>query len=210
MTYTTILFDLDDTLYTPGNGIWEQISQRIHQYMVTYCHILPEHASDVRKTYFRKYGTTMRGLVIHHHIDPAHYLDFVHDFDLSSMIAYDPALYELFTNLPYEKYIFTNASRGHAERVLRLLKIQDFFLSIVDVMNIQPFCKPMPEAFYKALDILQKEPGECIFIDDSLRNLDQAKALGFFTIHPNTDITQVTQPHTTISSLLHLPDVLPT
>jgi putative hydrolase of the HAD superfamily len=210
MTYTTILFDLDDTLYTPGNGIWEQISQRIHQYMQDYCHIPAEHALEVRKTYFRKYGTTLRGLVIHHHIDPAHYLDFVHDFDVSPMVAYDPELHAMFTRLPHEKFIFTNASRGHAERILGLLQIQDFFVSIVDVMNIHPFCKPMPEAFVKALDILQKEPGECIFIDDSLRNLDQAKSMGLFTIYPNADNTQVTQPHTTISSLLHLPDVLPT
>jgi putative hydrolase of the HAD superfamily len=210
MTYTTILFDLDDTLYTPGNGIWEQISQRIHRYMESYCHIPAQHASEVRKTYFRKYGTTMRGLVIHHHIDPAHYLDYVHDFDVSPMVAYDPELHAMFTRLPHDKHIFTNASRDHAERILSLLQIQDFFISIVDVMNIQPFCKPMPEAFTKALDLLQKEPGECIFIDDSLRNLDQAKSMGLFTIYPNADNTQVTQPHTTISSLLHLPEVLPT
>jgi len=210
MTFTTLLFDLDDTLYKPGNGIWEQISHRIHQYMQTYCHIPAQHASDVRKTYFRKYGTTMRGLVIHHHIDPAHYLEYVHDFDVSPMVAYDPEIYAMFSKLPHEKHIFTNASRAHAERVLRLLQIQDFFISIVDVMNIQPFCKPMPEAFTKALHLLQKKPDECIFIDDSLRNLDQAKSMGIFTIYPNADKTMVTQPHTTISSLLHLPEVLPT
>ena len=210
MAFTTLLFDLDDTLYTPGNGIWEQISQRIHQYMVAYCHISAEHASDVRKSYFREYGTTMRGLVIHHHIDPTHYLDFVHDFDLSPMITYDPEVYSLFAQLPHDKYIFTNASRGHAERVLDLLKIREFFISIIDVMAVQPFCKPMPEAFSIALDSLQIYPTECIFIDDSIRNLDQAKKMGLYTVQPNAELTQLTQPHATISKLTHLPRVLPT
>jgi putative hydrolase of the HAD superfamily len=42
--------------------------------------------------------------------------------------------------------------------------------------------KPGVEIYRKALDITQREPGECVFIDDRAENLESAKQLGMHTI----------------------------
>lgn len=43
--------------------------------------------------------------------------------------------------------------------------------------------KPEPEIFEIALSRIGKPAGECLFIDDSLTNIEQARKMGFATIH---------------------------
>lgn len=43
--------------------------------------------------------------------------------------------------------------------------------------------KPEPEIFEIALRRIGKPAGECLFIDDSLANIEQARKMGFVTIH---------------------------
>jgi putative hydrolase of the HAD superfamily len=43
--------------------------------------------------------------------------------------------------------------------------------------------KPDPLIYQLALDVTQRRPGECVFIDDRPENLEPAKALGIRTIH---------------------------
>lgn len=43
--------------------------------------------------------------------------------------------------------------------------------------------KPQPEAFRKALDALGCQPGEAVFVDDRLENVEGAQAVGLQAIH---------------------------
>jgi putative hydrolase of the HAD superfamily len=209
MNYTTVIFDLDETLYKPGIGIWNKLSDRIHQYMHEVAGIPEEVVIETRIKYYGKYGTTMRGLIIHHDIDPNHYLDYVHDFEIDGEITFDQKLHDMIAELPYERHIFTNATREHAQRILKILGILDFFDPIVDIMDVFPHCKPLPEAFEIALNKFDKKAHECIFIDDSVKNLNTASEMGFFTVLPNADETKIAQPHTLIHELVDLPQILP-
>ena len=209
MSYTTIIFDLDETLYQPGIGIWNKLSDRIHQYMQEVVGIPEEFVIETRLKYYGKYGTTMRGLITHHGIDPHHYLDYVHDFEIKDEISFDPALYDMVAGLPYERHIFTNATREHATRILKILGILDLFDPIIDVLDVYPHCKPDREAFDIALEKFGKSADECIFVDDSIKNLNTANEMGFFTILPNADETKPVQPHAQVHELVDLPEVLP-
>ena len=209
MTYSTIVFDLDDTIYPPSSHVWDMISDRIHTYMIDKIRIPQEQVSGIRNEYYQTYGTTLRGLVIHHQIDPHEYLNFVHDIPVLDQLVPDPKLKEMLQILPHRKYIFTNSDKKHANRVLNHLNIQDQFAGIVGIMDIFPSCKPMKEAFEIALKIINHLPEDCIFIDDSINNLNQAKQLGFYTILPNSKITKIDLPHATIVNLSDLPQVLP-
>ena len=209
MTYTTIIFDLDETLYRPGAGIWNKISDRIHLYMEEVVGIPHEFVIETRRKYFATYGTTMRGLITHHGIDPNDYLAYVHDFPLNGEISFDPDLYKMFANLPYELHIFTNATRTHAQRIIEVLRLNEFIHPIIDVMDVHPYCKPMEEAFDIALEKLGKRAEECIFIDDSVKNLNTANAMGLFTILPNAEETKPAKPHALLKNLVDLPLVLP-
>lgn len=207
--YTTLIFDLDDTLYPPTSGVWDMISVRIHQYMIEKVGIPSTDVVRIRKQFYMTYGTTMRGLVLHHHIDPAEYLAFVHDIPITDRIIQEPRLRETIQRLPYQKFIFTNSDRPHAMRILKHLQIDDLFIDIVDVMDVFPDCKPMPQAFQTALNKINRKASECIFIDDSLKNLDEARAQGFYTILPNTESTEQKIPHATVKTMFDLMKVLP-
>ncbi len=119
--YRFLLCDLDDTLYPANAGIMKAVGERISQFMVDRLDVLPEMAPYLRRHFRERYGTTMRGLILHYGIDPEDYLEFVHDLPLSDFIQPDPALSAALANIGLTKVIFTNASREHALRVLTIL-----------------------------------------------------------------------------------------
>ena len=113
----TWIFDLDNTLYCGTHGLFEQIDARMKAYLATYLDVDEDEAYRVQKTYFREYGTTLRGMMINHAMDPGPYLDFVHDVDISA-IAPAPALDAALARLSGRKIVFTNSDLAHSERVL--------------------------------------------------------------------------------------------
>ena len=67
---TTWLFDLDNTLYPEKSGIFEQIDERMKIYISQKLKISKEKAFDLQKLFYKKYGTTLCGLMKHYDIDP--------------------------------------------------------------------------------------------------------------------------------------------
>src|SRR5713101_7333745 len=75
------LFDLDNTLYPARCNLFAQIDVRIGAYICGWLKIGPEEARRVQKQYWREHGTSMRGMMTLHGVDPQHYLSYVHDID---------------------------------------------------------------------------------------------------------------------------------
>lgn len=183
MFIETIFFDLDGTLYPNDNGLWEVIGARMNQYMVERIGIPEEDVSELRSDYFRRYGTTLRGLQIHYQVNADEYLAFVHDLPLEEYLNPQPMLRELLLGLPPNRWIFTNADSDHAFRVMSALGLIDCFKGIIDIRKIDYVCKPNPEAFQKAMAIAGNPiKKNCIMVDDSERNLITANKLGLTTI----------------------------
>ncbi|MBN1659705.1 MAG: pyrimidine 5'-nucleotidase [Anaerolineae bacterium] len=177
-----VLFDLDDTLYPRTAGVMGQIRVLILKYMEERLGLATEEANALRREYLKTYGTTMRGLQAHHGIDPGEYLNFVHDMPLHEYIAPNPALDEALAAIPQKKVIFTNASRGHAERVLEVLDIRHHFDRIVDVSDMDYLSKPEPSSYRRICDMLGQRPEACVLVEDVARNLQPAKELGMVTV----------------------------
>lgn len=208
MPYTTLFFDLDDTLYPRDCGLWPAIYQRISLYMHERMGLPWELILSLRKRLFQQYGTTMRGLVVEYGIDEQDYLAFVHDLPLQDFIQPDPAVRAMLLRYKQPKVIFTNADRNHARRVLRVLDLEDCFDLIIDILDMSPYCKPMPEAFRLALrKANDPEPASCVLIDDMPANLATARWLGFYTIRVG-DVTPALQYHTAVMRLNDLSAVL--
>lgn len=183
MTIDTLIFDLDDTLYPPSTGVWDAIGIRINQFIQDNLDLPPESVAVVRDELFHKYGTTLRGLQIVYGIDPYKYLNYVHNIPLEDYLQPNPALRGVLSQVSARMAIFTNADQNHALRVLDRLGLAGIFERIIDVMDVAPYCKPQPEAFQRALQILgNPNPARCVLIEDSLRNVDAAQQLGFRTI----------------------------
>jgi pyrimidine 5'-nucleotidase len=181
--FSTLFFDLDETLYESSSGIWMAIRERIGLYMHERIHLDWDVVPGMRSQLFQTYGTTLRGLIALYDIDTQEYLDFVHDIPVGDFIKPDPVLKDLLKSYPQRKLIFTNADRNHAIRVLKALGIQNSFESIIDIQDINPHCKPMAEAFQRALELAgSPDPYSCAMLDDSQSNLATARDLGFTTV----------------------------
>ena len=183
MRFTTLLFDLDDTLYPASTGLWSTLKARMNDYMSKRMRIPETDIGRLREKYFKQYGTTLRGLQANHEIDTQDFLAYVHDVPLEDYLTPDPLQREIIASLPARKLVFTNADVPHAERVLAALQLEGLFDAIVDVNAIAPHCKPMPEAFSIAMQIAgEGDPARCVMIDDLPRTTRAAKAVGLFGI----------------------------
>ena len=77
----TWVFDLDNTLYPHHLNLWQQVDARIRDYIVGFLNVTHDEALRVQKDYYRRYGTTMRGLMEEHGLDPDKFLAVVHEID---------------------------------------------------------------------------------------------------------------------------------
>ena len=77
------IFDLDNTLYSHESRVWPQVNERITLFLQELFGLdgLSSHA--LRQYYYHRYGTTLKGLMEEHQIDPDQFLDFAHDIDLT-------------------------------------------------------------------------------------------------------------------------------
>ena len=183
MPFTTVFFDLDDTLYPPSSGLWPTLKGRINLYMIERLGIPPADVPHLRERYFKTYGTTLRGLQANHDVDMQDYLAFVHDVRLEDYIHPNPVQQAVLASLTTRNLIFTNADEKHARRVMRFLHIEDYFTDIVDVNAMQPYCKPSPEAFALALKTAGvDDPSQCVMIDDLPHTTRAAKAFGLYSV----------------------------
>jgi putative hydrolase of the HAD superfamily len=211
MTYrlselTHLLIDLDDTIYPSTKGVWGLIQVRIDRYLIDVMGVPFDETRAVRRRLFLTYGTTLRGLQIENNIDMRDYLDYVHDISLEGVLDPAPELSDILARFPQQKWIFTNASASHAVNVLSSMGLRDQFVGIIDVAATNPWCKPHVEAFQIALGICgNPDPKQCLFIDDSARNLDTAAGLNLKTALISD---QLSLAHPTISRLELLEELL--
>jgi putative hydrolase of the HAD superfamily len=189
----TIYFDLDDTLYRKDSGLWQAMLGRIERYMLEEMHIPAEEVPVKRKHYLETFGTSLRGLMNEFEIDPEHYLVYVHDVPVESMLKPNGPLDNMLAQLGQRKWIFTNSSEAHSQRVLDALGVRRHFEGVIDVKAMGYRSKPDAAVYQLAVDKLAAQPAEALFVDDSVVNLQAAKALGAHTAligdasHPAVD-----------------------
>ncbi len=183
MRFSTLFFDLDDTLYPSSSGLWKAIRERMNLYMRDVMGIPEKDVPTLREQYFKMYGTTLRGLEERHHVNREDFLAFVHDLPLQEYLTPNPTQRDIIVALPNRKLIFTNADVHHARRVLAVLKLEDLFDTIVEINAVSPYCKPMPEAFAIAQELANEpDPRKCVMIDDLPRTTDAAIKVGMASL----------------------------
>lgn len=178
----TLLIDLDDTLYPHDCGVWEMIRARMQRYMLEEMGLPADEVPALRHRLWKQYGTTLRGLQAEYEVDMGKYLDYVHDVPLEDRIPANPELLRVLEALPQRKFIFTNATKAHARRVMDHLGVLGQFEGVIDIVTMIPNCKPQVEAYHKALNIIQDDLKNCLLVDDSPDNLATAKAMGMATV----------------------------
>ena len=178
------IFDLDNTVYDINAGVFEKISSRITDFIITALSVTREEANIVRSNMYKKYGLTLTGLMREYGIAPDEYLDYIHDVTHPEL-KYDEQLKLNLKNLTGRKFIYTNASKNHSKNILSVMGIEAEFEKILDIKATQYVPKPDPKSYnimLKAFGISGDQIGNSIFIEDTAKNLRPAKVLGIKTV----------------------------
>ena len=177
------IFDLDDTLHNASAHIFPVMNRTMTQYIMDELNLDETAAHELRKHYWRVYGATLKGLMRHHGVDAYHFLQETHRLmDLPNMVIQIKRLKHLLNSLPGRKYVFTNAPREYAIRVLQLMDIEDFFELVFSVESTKFHAKPSVRGFQLLLKTLKANPKDCIILEDNLPALMTAKRLGMRTV----------------------------
>ena len=175
------VFDLDNTLYPHRLNLWQQVDERIRDYIVDFLKISREEAFLLQKDYYRRYGTTLRGLMEEHDLEPHEFLDIVHRIDYSAVTP-NPALGDAIVNLPGRKLILTNGTRAHADAVMQRLEIDKHFDDVFDIAAAELEPKPRRQVYERFLARLNVDPKRSAIFEDLARNLEVPHALGMTTV----------------------------
>jgi putative hydrolase of the HAD superfamily len=177
----TWVFDLDNTLYPVECPLFEQVDRRMTDYIAARFMMSRDDARRLQKDYWKRYGTTLKGLMLHHDIEPGEFLEFVHQIDLS-VLPDNPGLKTALERLPGRKVIFTNGPGHHAAAVLDRLGIAGHFETVFDIASFDYLPKPEEAAYRHMLRELGADPRKCALFEDTVVNLAPAATLGMTTV----------------------------
>lgn len=175
------IFDLDNTLYPASCNLFTQVDRRIGDFIADRFGIPFDEARAMQKRFFREHGTTLRGLMVEHDIDPVPFLDYVHDID-ATPVEPSPTLDRALAALPGRKVIYTNGSVAHAANITARLGIGDRFDGVFDIVAADYVPKPDPRPYRTMVESFGIDPARAVMVEDIARNLAPAHAMGMTTV----------------------------
>ena len=177
----TWVFDLDNTLYPHHVNLWQQVDARIGEFVSAWLKVSAEEARLIQKDYYRRYGTTMRGMMTEHGVRADDYLAYVHKIDHSPLEP-NPAMGEAIKKLPGRKLILTNGSVDHVGAVLERLGLSSHFDGVFDIVAAELEPKPAPGTYQKFVALHSVDPTRAAMFEDLARNLVVPHRLGMTTV----------------------------
>jgi len=178
MPFDLAVVDLDNTLYAADNGVFARMDERMTSFVARELGVDRKQADVLRLRYWRQYGTTLRGLILHHDVEPEGFLHEVHDIAVHDMLEADVLLDAALAELPGRKVIHTNGTCEHAARVLESLGIARHFLTIYDIRFNAYQPKPCATTLAALIEKEGVEAERTLVIDDMQDNLAAARAIG--------------------------------
>ena len=180
----TWVFDLDNTLYSADSGIFQQVSELMGKFVSKHLNIDIKEAKKIQLKYYKKHGTTLRGLMDNHGVDPETFLNEVHQLDYS-IVEPNQKLNEELDKLRGKKIIYTNANLPHVNQVLSRLELTNMFDDIFDIKMADYIPKPELNPYKQFIDKFNINTSSAIMFDDIAKNLVPAKDLGFTSVWIN-------------------------
>lgn len=181
------LFDLDNTLHDCSIGIFNAIDRNMTEAIMEALDVDMGEAHRLRVKYWKRYGATVIGLVRHHGINADSFLERSHRFDAAALVHSESGLPRKLLSLKGRKILLTNAPLKYARTVLKTLGILQQFegLWAVDHMVLQGRIRPKPSRalMRQVLARVGQPASQVVLVEDTLKNLKAARALGMKTVH---------------------------
>jgi putative hydrolase of the HAD superfamily len=193
----TWVFDLDNTLYPPAMRLFDQIEVRMTAWVMEAVGVDHATADRLRHDYWRRYGTTLAGLMQEHGVDPGPYLTHVHDIDFG-VLSPDPELAAHIAALPGRRIVYTNGSEPYARRVIEARGLSGLFDAVYGVEHAGFRPKPERAAFERVFAADGLDPARAAMFEDDPRNLAAPHEMGMRTVHvaPEPDPADHIHHHT--------------
>ncbi|MES2991604.1 MAG: pyrimidine 5'-nucleotidase [Pseudomonadota bacterium] len=180
------LFDLDNTLHDASHAAFGQTTLAMNEYMVGHLGMEPAEAARLRLQYWNRYGATLLGLVRHHGVQAAHFLEATHRHpgmeDRLRTSLHDRAA---LARLRGRRYVLTNAPRAYTMRVLDTLRLTPLFDGVISIEDMSMFgqLRPKPDArLFRHIAVrLRVRPVDCVLVEDMLENQKAARSIGMKT-----------------------------
>jgi len=181
------VIDLDNTLYAADNGVFSRMDARMNAYIQRELKLDFDQANAMRVKYWRQYGSTLRGLMLHHGQDAETFLLEAHDIAAHELLMPNATLAQTLAQIPVRKVIHTNGTREHAEKILEVLGVQHHFAEIYDIRFNQYQPKPNVSTLLQLFEKEQVEGRDVLVVDDMPNNLTAAKEAGAKTAWVHAD-----------------------
>ena len=181
MAQNSWIFDLDNTLYPAECRLFDQVDVKMGRFIAELLQVDRIEARRIQKQYFMSHGTTLRGLMDNHGVEPQRFLDYVHDIDLSP-VKPNQRLGDALDALPGRKYVFTNSTAQHSERVLDRLGILAVMDGIFDIASAGYVPKPRQTTYDRLVAQFSIDAGRAVMVEDMARNLKPASEMGMTTV----------------------------
>ena len=175
------IFDLDNTLYSADSGIFQQVHKLMGKFIKNYLNIETKKAKELQRKYYKEHGTTLRGMMDNHGVDPDYFLSEVHKLDYSIVGSNNKLNMEL-KKLNGKKIIYTNANMEHVLNVLERIELSNCFDHVFDIKMANYIPKPQLTPYNHIVKKFDLNPSKSAMFDDIAKNLVPAKNVGFTSI----------------------------
>ena len=174
----TWIFDLDNTLYSADSGIFQQVHRLMGEFISNNLNMEISEAKKLQSKYYKQHGTTLRGMMDNHGVDPDYFLDEVHRLDYS-IVGPNQLLNDELEKLEGRKIIYTNANKNHVLDVLKRINLSDYFDEIFDIKLANYIPKPEIKPYEQIIELFKIDASSSAMFDDIAKNLVPAKKVGF-------------------------------
>jgi putative hydrolase of the HAD superfamily len=185
----TWVFDLDNTLYPASCRLFDQIDVKMGEFVSRALGLTYAEAKLRQKQLYYKHGTTLRGLMQEHDMQPEGFLDYVHGIDYSPVKS-DSDLTKAIAALPGRKLVYTNGTVAHATNVMNNLGITHLFDGIFDIIHADYIPKPARAPYEVFLKHHAVDATRAAFFEDIAHNLEVPYAMGMVTVLVTSDDNQ--------------------
>ena len=178
---TNWVFDLDNTLYKAECGLFDKVHILMGRFIEEKLKLSSGDAQGLRSKYYHQYGTTLRGLMLEHQINPDEYLEYVHQINYDVVMP-NASLRDIIKDLDGKKFIFTNANYGHVEKVLEKLDMTNIFDGCFDISESNYLPKPHKEIYEAFQNKFNLDNKKTAMFEDLHINLKEPSSMGWETV----------------------------
>lgn len=214
------LFDYDLTLYGEEERfVLNSLDHRIAEFVQKTIGGTFESATEIRKDYLHRFGTTLSGLMAMNGTAPDDFFDFIHEPEYLIYPKVSLEKFALLMSLVGHRFVFTNGRGDWSRAGMTRMEIAPAIEDVFDLKLMDWEGKPHVSAYEKienwlvARGVLEKDAkdkSQIVLLEDSLRNLEPAHERGWTTILVNPNIQAPDWVDFHIPHLLNLKDKLVT